>query len=210
MEIQERIVQKAHELFMRYGIRSVSMDEIANHLGMSKKTIYQFFADKDALVESVIDIEISRTTEDCTAHREQSENPVHEIFLAVDMLQELLKSMNPSLMFDLEKYHARAFQKISEHKNRFLYDVIKSNLEKGIRDELYRPEINTDIMTRYRLATTFLMFNPALFSTGKHSLPQVMEEITDNFLYGLVTAKGLKLIQKYKQQRLKTKNAIYE
>jgi AcrR family transcriptional regulator len=195
---------------MRYGIRSVSMDEIANHLGMSKKTIYQFFADKDALVESVIDIEISRTREDCTVHRQKSENPVHEIFLAVDMLQELLKSMNPSLMFDLEKYHARAFQKISEHKNRFLYDVIKSNLEKGIRDELYRPEINTDIMTRYRLATTFLLFNPELFSTGKYTLPQVMEEITDNFLYGLVTTKGLKLIQKYKQQRLKTKNVTYE
>ncbi len=195
---------------MRYGIRSVSMDEIANHLGMSKKTIYQFFADKDALVESVIDIEISRTREDCSVHRQKSENPVHEIFLAVDMLQELLKSMNPSLMFDLEKYHARAFQKISEHKNRFLYDVIKSNLEKGIRDELYRPEINTDIMTRYRLATTFLLFNPELFSTGKYTLPQVMEEITDNFLYGLVTAKGLKLIQKYKQQRLKTKNVTYE
>ena len=67
MDIQERIVLKAHELFMRYGIRSVSMDEIANHLGMSKKTIYQFFADKDALVESVIDIEISRTREDCTS-----------------------------------------------------------------------------------------------------------------------------------------------
>jgi AcrR family transcriptional regulator len=195
---------------MRYGIRSVSMDEIANHLGMSKKTIYQFFADKDALVESVIDIEISRNREDCSVHRQKSENPVHEIFLAVDMLQELLKSMNPSLMFDLEKYHARAFQKISEHKNRFLYDVIKSNLEKGIRDELYRPEINTDIMTRYRLATTFLLFNPELFSTGKYTLPQVMEEITDNFLYGLVTAKGLKLIQKYKQQRLKTKNVTYE
>lgn len=210
MDIQERIVQKAHELFMRYGIRSVSMDEIANHLGMSKKTIYQFFADKDALVESVIDIEISRTREDCAAHRQKSENPVHEIFLAVDMLQELLKSMNPSLMFDLEKYHARAFQKISEHKNRFLYDVIKSNLEKGIRDELYRPEINTDILTRYRLATTFFLFNPDLFSTGRHTLPQVMEEITDNFLYGLVTAKGQKLIQKYKQQRSKTKNVTYE
>jgi AcrR family transcriptional regulator len=59
MEPQERIVSKAHELFMRYGIRSVSMDEVANHLGMSKKTIYQFYADKDALVEDVINIEIT-------------------------------------------------------------------------------------------------------------------------------------------------------
>lgn len=188
---------------MRYGIRSVSMDEIANHLGMSKKTIYQFFSDKDALVEAVIDIEISDTTSECEEHRKRSENPVHEVFLAVDMTQELLKNMNPALMYDLEKYHSGAFQKISEHKNKFLFDIIRTNLEKGIEDELYRPEINVDILTRYRLATTFLMFNPEVFVLGKNSLPQVMEEISDNFLYGIVTAKGLKLIHKYKQQRLK-------
>ena len=152
----------------------------------------------------------NKTKDDCEKQRKKSENPVHEIFLAVDTLQELLKNMNPALMFDLEKYHTKAFQKISEHKNRFLFDVIKSNLEKGIREELYRHEINTEILTRYRLATTFLMFNPEAFSIGRNSLPQVMEEITDNFLYGLVTSKGLKLIQKYKQQRSKTKMITYE
>ena len=70
MEQQERIVVKAHELFMRYGIRSISMDEIATHLGISKKTIYQFFADKDALVASVVDIEITNNIRDCTHYRQ--------------------------------------------------------------------------------------------------------------------------------------------
>ena len=65
MEQQERIVKKAHELFMRYGIRSVSMDEVANHLGMSKKTIYQYYADKDELVDAVIDHEINHNESCC-------------------------------------------------------------------------------------------------------------------------------------------------
>lgn len=201
MEPQERIVVKAHELFMRYGIRSVSMDEVANQLGMSKKTIYQFYADKDALVEDVIDIEINSNQLECTRHQQKSENSIHEIFMAVDMLLELLTKMNPSVIFDLDRYHPKAFKKYNDYKNKFLYAIIKENLDAGKRDGLYREEIQTDIMTRFRLASIFLVFNPELFPLGKNSLPAVITEITDNFLYGLVTPKGLKLIQKYKQQR---------
>ena len=208
MEIAERIVTKAHELFMRYGIRSVSMDEIANHLGMSKKTIYQFYADKDALVESVIGMEIADNEVQCAQHHSRSENPVHEIFLSVDTVQELLKNMNPSVMYDLEKYHTAAFRKLSEHKNRFLYNTIKSNLDQGIELGLYRSDINTEILTAYRLGTVFLMFNPEVFPSDKYNLHQILEEMSDNFLSGIVTPKGLKLIQKYKQQRLKTKTTI--
>lgn len=203
MEAQERIVKKAHELFMRYGVRSVSMDEVANQLGMSKKTIYQFYADKDALVEDVIDIEINNSQSECSQYKNKSENAVHEIFMAMDMLLELLTKMNPTVIFDMERYHPTAFKKYNDYKNKFLYATIKENLDMGKRDGLYREEIQTDIMTRFRLASIFLVFNPDLFPMGKNTLPAVITEITDNFLYGLATTKGQKLIQKYKQQRQK-------
>lgn len=203
METKERIVGKAHELFMRYGIRSVSMDEVANQLGMSKKTIYQFYADKDALVEDVIDIELNSNKLECARYREKSENPIHEIFIAVDMLLELLTKMNPAVIFDLERYHPKAFKKHNEFKNKFLYAIIKENLDMGKQDGLYREEIQSDIMARFRLAAIFLVFNPELFPIGKNTLPAVITEITDNFLYGLATARGHKLIRKYKQQRQK-------
>ncbi len=201
METQERIVNKAHELFMRYGIRSVSMDEVANHLGMSKKTIYQFYADKDALVDDVIDIEINLKQGECAQHRQKSENAIHEIFMAVDMLLEILTKMNPAVIFDMEKYHPRAFKKHNEFKNKFLYTIIRENLDWGKKEGLYREEVQSDIMARFRLASTFLIFNPELFPLGKHSLATVVTEMTDNFLYGLASSKGQKLIQKYKQQR---------
>lgn len=204
MEVRDRIVKKAHELFMRYGIRSVSMDDVASQLGMSKKTIYQFYADKDSLVEDVIDIELHESECTCANHKALSSNAIDEIFLAMDMMQELLSRMNPNVIFDMEKYHPNAFKKYNEFKNKFLYTMIKQNLEKGKEEGLYRPEVNTEIMTRFRLASTFLVFNPDLFPLGKHSLATVIIETTDNFLCGLATAKGLKLIQKYKQHRLKT------
>jgi len=203
METQERILTKAHELFMRYGLRSVSMDEIANHLGMSKKTIYQFYADKDALVEGAIDIEIQRSKKDCSGTRDQSENAIQEIFLAVDMVQEMLKHMNPSLMFDLEKYHPKAYKQFLEHKNKFFHEIIRTNLEWGIKEGLYREDIHIELLTRFRLVTMFLMFDTVNFPATKFTPGQVIAEITDNFLHGLATAKGQKMIQKYKQQRLK-------
>ena len=203
METQERILTKAHELFMRYGLRSVSMDEIANHLGMSKKTIYQYYSDKDALVEGTIDIEIIQSKKECDCHRRQSENAIQEIFMAVDMVQEMLKHMNPSVMFDLEKYHPKAYRKFLDHKNKFFHEVIKSNLEWGLKDGLYREDIDVEILTRFRLATMFLMFDTDQFPPSKFTPGQIIAEITDNFLFGMASTKGQKLILKYKQQRLK-------
>ncbi len=188
---------------MRYGVRSVSMDEIAAHLGISKKTIYQYYSDKDALVEGVVGIEINKNEKECSAQHLLSENAVHEIFIALDMVQEMLTHMNPSLIFDLEKYHPKAFKKYNDHKNKFLYDIIKDNLERGMQDGLYRKELKIDIMARFRLASMFLIFNPELFPHNKHTLSEILDEVTDNFLYGLTTPKGQKLIQKYKLQRLK-------
>ena len=206
MDQQERIVKKAHEMFMRYGVRSISMDEIASQLGMSKKTIYHFFADKDALVDAVIDIELNNNTEECRLDKEKSENPVHEFFIAMDMVMEMLKMMNPNLLFDLQKYHPSAFKKINDHKNKFLYKLIRENIDKGVEEGLYRPEINKDILTRFRIASIFLTFNPELLPLGKNTPADIVEEITLNFLHGLVLPKGLRLIQKYTQQRQKQFN----
>lgn len=204
METQDRIVAKAHELFMRYGIRSVSMDEIAAHLGMSKKTIYQFYSDKDALVEAVINIVIGENKNVCFKQANECKDAVHEVFLGMDHVSEMLANMNPLLMNDLEKYHHSTFKKLTDHKTKFFSNLVKENLERGISEGIFKEEINTEILSQFRVATTFLIFDSTSFPHGKQTPLQILEEITDNFLYGITNAKGQKLIQKYKQQRLKT------
>ena len=202
MEIQERIRQKADELFRRYGIRSVTMDEIATQLGMSKKTIYQYYADKDQLVDAVAVDEINYSQECCTKDAASSANAVEEIFRVMEFVEVMFRNMNPSMLHDLEKYHPLGYRKFLEHKNKFLYDMIKKNIERGIREELYRPEIDIEIMVRYRLETMMLGFNTSLFPTVKFDLVKVHQEVLEHFLYGLATLKGYKLILKYKQQQL--------
>ena len=203
METQERILEKAHELFMMYGIRSVSMDEIAAHLGISKKTIYQFYADKDALVEGVIDIEMNNGTCDCENNKVKSENAIHEVYLGDECFDDMLKVMNPSVMYDLEKYHPKAHKKVSEYRNKFLYEAVKENLERGIAEGVFRDDINTEVLSRFRIASVFLLFNPDLMPHGKYSMIQLLQVLTDNYLSGAATAKGLKFIQKHKTQGIK-------
>jgi len=203
MEVKDRILEKAHELFMRYGVRSVSMDDIAAQLGMSKKTLYQYYADKEELVDAVLSALLENNRKECLSDRQKAENALHEVFQAFDMIQEMFSNMNPSIVFDLEKYHPAVYKKFQHHKQVFMFQVIKQNLEKGVKEELYRPEINVDILTRYRIESMMLPFNAEVFPNNRTHLAGIQEEILEHFLYGLSTPKGHRLIQKYKQQRQK-------
>ncbi|MES2774541.1 MAG: TetR/AcrR family transcriptional regulator [Bacteroidota bacterium] len=206
MEPRERILSKTTELYFRYGIRSVTMDEIAGQCGISKKTIYQFFEDKDALVSAVMDTIINKTECDCMVDQKASGNAVHEVFLALDMVQEMFSNMNPAILFDLQKHHPKAWDRLEEHKTKFFLSILKQNIQRGKSEGLYREELHEDIIARMRLVTAFLPFNPDVFSKGKYSMSFVEQELTEHFVYGMATPKGQKLIQKYKQERIKTQN----
>lgn len=198
-----RIRQKADELFMQYGLRSVSMDDIANGLGISKKTIYQYYADKDELVNAVLGNIIKKNQATCELDSNSAQNAVHEIFLAIDLVKELFRSMNPSLLFDMQKYYPGAYKMFSEHKNDYLYGVIRQNLLRGIREELYRDNLDVEVLARFRVESIVLPFMPDFHTKVNISLAEIEEELTIHFLYGLVSQKGYKLILKYQEERNK-------
>lgn len=198
-----RIKDKARELYMHYGLRSVSMDDIANSLGMSKKTIYQYYADKDELIVAVITEELHRNRCICERDKQAAQNAIHEIFLAMDMVVELFSTMNPSLIYDMQKYHPNAFLKFQQHKNDFLYSTIRENLERGITEGLYREDINLDVLARFRLESMMIPFHPDFHTRLKYNLVQIQQELMLHFLFGLASPKGYKMIIKYEQERIK-------
>lgn len=204
--IKDRIRLKAHELIMQYGIRSVSMDDIANSLGMSKKTIYQYYTDKDSLIEEVVVFFLQVNQGQCNYDVKQAKDAIHEIFLARDMMAEMLRAMNPSLLFDLQKYHPKAYEHFQKHKNDFIFNTIRNNLQRGISEGLYREDLKIDLVARFRVDSMLLPFVPEFQSHTRLPLAKVQEEVLEIFLYGLVTLKGHKLIAKYKQQREKNRN----
>jgi TetR/AcrR family transcriptional regulator, cholesterol catabolism regulator len=201
MEVKERIKQKADELFRRYGIKSVTMDEIANQLGVSKKTIYHSFSDKNELVDEVIADMLQFNKECCQSYKADSQNAVHEIFMALDMLQVIFDNMNPSILHDIERNYPLTYKKFKDYKYKFLYDLVKENMVRGIEEELYRPEINIDVLAKIRLETMMLPFDEQLFPKNKFSMVFLHQQLIEFFLFGIASLKGYKLILKYQKER---------
>jgi AcrR family transcriptional regulator len=202
MEPKERILEKADELFHRYGLRSVSMDDIAAQTGMSKKTLYLYFVDKDELVDAVFSKVMEANKVHCSCEKDNADNALHEVFLAYDRVQEMFANMNPSVLFDMEKYHSATYAKFKDFKNHFLYGMIRSNIERGIAESLYRDDIDVDILSRFRIHCIMLAFNTDVFPTNRTQLAEIEQQLIEHFLYGLATTKGIRLIQKYKAQRI--------
>ena len=203
MDPKERILGKAADLFLRYGIRSITMDEIATQLGISKKTIYQFFTDKDDMVSAVIDREIHKNEVECVEFRKIAENAVHQIFMAQDSVEEMLKYTNPLMLYDLEKHHPRAYQRLKEFKYQFLYQILMDNLQWGMGEGVYRADLERDIVVKARIEAAFLVFNPDVFPHTRYKVAEVAYELAILFLHGVVNDKGKTLIEKYTTERNK-------
>lgn len=197
-EVKNKILKGTEELFLRYGVRSITMDEIARHLGISKKTLYQYFTDKDDIVSTTTREHLLREQEVFEQIAKESKNAVEELVKLSGCLRQNMKGMNASLLFDLQKYHQNAWNVWLEFKNKTIRNSVVRNLKKGMEEGLFRAEINPEILAAVRLETVQLGFDEHLFPQEKFNLMDVQVQLLDHFIYGILTEKGKKLFQKYK------------
>lgn len=198
MEIKDKILKGAEELFFKYGIKNITMDEIARHLGMSKKTLYQFFKDKDEMVHSLMMQKIEDDKSMCIKTYDTAENVVEEVFDMMKNLREMLGNINPIIFHELNKYYPNTWKLFDDFKNSFLLESIENSLRKGQEQDLVRKDIDIKILSRMRLENFEMAFFGRAFPTDKFNFLEVQLAMTEHFLYGICTLKGHKLINKYK------------
>lgn len=198
--MRKKILKGSEELFLRYGVRSVSMDDIARHLAISKKTVYQHFADKDELVLLVTHSYLEQIRVLTEHIRKEAKNPVDELARLFTCIRTTVESLNPSVMFDLEKYHPMAWKVWVDFKHTYLRRSIVRLLEEGMKEGYIRSEIDPEVMAAVRLEQVQLAFHTELFPDNRYTIWQLQEQIFDHFVHGLVTEKGRKLYVKYKSQ----------
>lgn len=199
MEVQERILDTAFTLFRQYGTRSITMDDIAVRMGISKKTLYAHFADKSDLVTNVMSRHLKLMEDQCVDGLTQSKDAIEELFLVMKMLEDKLRNMNPVVMMDLQKYHAKAFQLFEQHREVFMLQMIRRNLERGIREGLFREDLDLDILSHFRAASSMFCFQPELFPMNGYDMTKVQRVLLEHFLYGVATKKGYEEIENYKK-----------
>ncbi|WP_298740994.1 TetR/AcrR family transcriptional regulator [uncultured Chitinophaga sp.] len=201
METQDRILDTAFGLFRQYGTRSITMDDIATRMGISKKTLYAHFADKDDMVVHAISRFLEVIQEEERVLRSNAANAIEELFEVMRMMDERLRNMNPVIMLDLQKFHSRAYLVFQEYRNNSLRTVIRENLERGIAEGLYRKDLEVNILTQFRIASAMLCFQPEVFPIAGFEMGKVQRVLLEHFLYGVASAKGLKLIEGYRQHQ---------
>lgn len=197
-EQKERIIAGARELFFRHGMKSVTMDDLAAHLAISKKTLYQYYDDKEELIYEITAEEIRFHAAEVTTIREQAADSIEEILLAMQMLSRMMNKISPTVFYDLQKYYQRSWKRFTEFKNHQMCDFIEENLRRGIKQGLYRKELDLKIMARLRLEELQMGYNPEIFPPDRFNIFQVQLSMMEHFLYGITTMKGYGLIEKYK------------
>lgn len=208
MQTQQRIVEIARTQFMLYGFRAVTLDQIATAAGISKKTIYQHFKDKDSIVDAVMQLEMIETESNCISFQNHSANAIEEIFLVMRQLSEDLKSINPIVLVEMKKLYPTTWKKFDKMMNETITGMVKSNLQRGIEEGLYRADLDVDILARYRVVSLMMAFDPELFPPQQFNFLKVSAVIMDLFLFGILNEKGFELATQYQQQLKNTNTSI--
>jgi AcrR family transcriptional regulator len=199
METKDRILKGAEELFFKYGIKSITMDDIAKHLAISKKTIYQFYSDKNELVETLMTLKLKEDECEFKEIEEASENMIVEVFNMMKHISIMFSKTNPNIFYDLQKYHPKAWDLFKEFKQDCMARMIETSIERGKSEGLVRNDVNSKVLSIMRIEQVEMGLNPAVFPPDKFKIVEIQLTMLDHFLYGICTLKGHKMINKYKQ-----------
>jgi len=199
MEPQEKILKTSLGLFFKYGIKHITMDDIAKELGMSKKTIYQFYKEKDDLVNQLCSIELKTQEDSFDDMNKTAKDPIHEIMLISDKMKNMLQNINPMFFLDLQKFYPGAYQRYVSFREECAYKNILSNIKKGIEVGVYRADLDPEFVSRLRLAQIDMLMFGNFFSYEKISFAKTHAIVLDIFIYGICSVKGHKLFNNYKK-----------
>jgi len=194
----ERILKGSEELFLQSGIRSVTMDDIARNLGISKKTIYHYFTDKNELINILVD---KRLKEDCDQLRaliSSSENMIEELVAMTKGAEDVFSRINPIVVHDLQKYYPDAWMRFQTFKAEFLINTLEKLLFKGIQQGYIRPDADAKILAIMRVNQIEMGFNTTLFPLSEFNVWKVQHQFLTHFNYGICTLKGIEILNKHK------------
>ncbi len=208
MEPLEKILSAAIELFRQYGFKTITMDDIARRAGISKKTLYQHFANKNEVVSETVTWYKGKISGQCCSIMEESENAIEAMVRIMGTFDQINRQMNPLAMLELERYFPEAYKQFKDKLVETDVQNIMQNMQQGIDEGLYRSEIDPEFMARYRMEMSLLMYHPNLMINDRFDLITVGREVSELFLYGIMTAKGEKLYRKYKEQYFKQVSKI--
>ncbi len=190
METRQRILEIAIAQFARFGVRAITMEDLARQAGISKKTIYQEFEDKKDLVKAVFGAILEQDRKRLAFILEQGDGVIEHLVQTSKMMRERLTSINPLVILEVQKYFPEAWNLFESFKQETIQQDLIKVLERGKELGYFRPEIDSRVLARVRLTQVTTAFDPKNFAEPDYNLVEDQMIILDHFLHGIFTEKG--------------------
>jgi len=191
----ENILSLVSELYLKFGVKSVTMDDVSRHLGMSKKTLYQYVKDKNELVKMFVNFELEKNKHLFESVLMQNLNSIEELFEINKFIRKLIASYNPALEYDLEKYYPTLYTEMLKIRRERAYFTLLRNIEKGKEEGYYRSELNTDIIAKLYISRMEQHQHSKCFTTDDLSSLKVFNEMFIYHLRGICNTKGIEFLE---------------
>ena len=195
MNLKDTLFTAAFELFLKYGIKSVSMDDISKKLGISKKTIYTFVANKESLISNVLDKHLESDEEEILKITNKSTDAIDEMVNIRQHILTFLCDMTPSVVFDLKKYHPELWAKVEKQHFIFIENTIHNNLVRGQKEGLYRKNFDAKIVSKLYVAKSNCIVDADNFPIAAYNRVTLFKEMISYHLHGVVSPEGFQLFQ---------------
>ena len=180
---------------MKYGLKRVTMDDVARELGISKKTLYVRFKDKKHLVQATIEHYITNHQDCIEATLAEGGNAIDRWFRIARVVTQDMNEMKPTIYFDLRRYYPQAFQVFEQFRNREILSTIKQNLIRGKEEGLYREDLDVEVVSRLYVNIIPLTMNPEVFPSSQYPFIQVYFEVFRYHVRGIASKKGLAYLE---------------
>ena len=203
MEPLTKILTSSAELFSQYGFKTITMDDIARRAGISKKTLYQHFANKQEVVNESVMWYQNHMAESCQMQIKDAMDAIDAMVQMIAFMDETHKRINPMALFEMQRFFPEAYNTFREQLSIRDVAMIRENIEQGMKEGIYREGLNADLLARYRVESSLLILQPNLLVNDRSDLMSVALEVAEHFMYGIMNAKGEALYQKYKTKYLK-------
>lgn len=198
-DISQKIIDSAGKLFLQYGFKSITMDDIARDLSISKKTIYQVFREKNEIVCILAGQFLDEQKEKVEIIEKESKNVIERLYKGALLAREVFDRIHPHFLYELKKFYGEAWEIYLEYKKEVLFNSMIDNLKEGIKEGYFREDIDVEVMASLHLEEVQLVFDITVFPNQKFDFRKVQLQLFDHFVYGIVTEKGYSLYKSYKK-----------
>lgn len=195
METKDKIIHQSLLLFLKKGVKQVNMDEVASNLGISKKTLYIHFENKQDLVHHCFHRHNEKVSEMINTSVSRFDNAIDELFAIDETFSLVMKQTNPYLLGELKRYYPQTWSLIEDLKQKVLFGIMKNNLINGVEQELYRAELDVDIIAKLMISRTDTLVNDEIFPLTHYDFRKLLTENRIYHIRGIATTKGINYLE---------------